>query len=204
MSLQATTYKIYSLFSTSSHHLQTLLTVYHFKPPPTKFTHCLPLQTTTYKIYSFFRHSKPPPTKFTHSLPLQATTYKIYSLFASSSHHLQNLLTVCHFKPNLQILLTICLFKQSPTKFTHCHFRPPPTLFTHCLPLQATIYKICSLFAASSHHLQNLLTVCHRGARWLSGRVSDSGARGRGFDTYGRRVVCCVLEQDTLLPESTG
>ena len=28
-----------------------------------------------------------------------------------------------------------------------------------------------------------------RGARWLSGRVSNSGARGRGFDTYRRRVV---------------
>ena len=27
------------------------------------------------------------------------------------------------------------------------------------------------------------------GARWLSGRVSDSGERGRGFDTYRRRVV---------------
>ena len=27
------------------------------------------------------------------------------------------------------------------------------------------------------------------GARWLSSRVSDSGARGRGFDTYRRRVV---------------
>ena len=26
-------------------------------------------------------------------------------------------------------------------------------------------------------------------ARWLSGRVSDSGAWGRGFDTYRRRVV---------------
>ena len=28
-----------------------------------------------------------------------------------------------------------------------------------------------------------------RGARWLSGRVSDSRARGRGFETYRRRVV---------------
>ena len=28
-----------------------------------------------------------------------------------------------------------------------------------------------------------------RGARWLSGRLSDSGARGRGFETYLRRVV---------------
>ena len=27
------------------------------------------------------------------------------------------------------------------------------------------------------------------GARWLSGSVSDSGARGRGFETYRRRVV---------------
>ena len=28
-----------------------------------------------------------------------------------------------------------------------------------------------------------------RGAQWLSGRVSDSGARGTGFETYRRRVV---------------
>ena len=28
-----------------------------------------------------------------------------------------------------------------------------------------------------------------RGARRLSGRVSDSGARGRGFVTYRRRVM---------------
>ena len=27
------------------------------------------------------------------------------------------------------------------------------------------------------------------GARWLSGRVSDSGARGRGFEIYRRHVV---------------
>ena len=32
-------------------------------------------------------------------------------------------------------------------------------------------------------------TVQTRGARWLSGRVSDSGARGPGFETYCRRVV---------------
>ena len=30
---------------------------------------------------------------------------------------------------------------------------------------------------------------CGGGARWLSGRVSDSGARGPGFETYRRRVV---------------
>ena len=31
--------------------------------------------------------------------------------------------------------------------------------------------------------------ILSRGARWLSGRVSDSGARGRGFETYRHRVV---------------
>ena len=29
----------------------------------------------------------------------------------------------------------------------------------------------------------------HRGMRWLSGRVSDCGARDRGFETYRRSVV---------------
>ena len=33
------------------------------------------------------------------------------------------------------------------------------------------------------------VTLLCRGARWLSGRVSDSGARGPGFETYLRRVV---------------
>ena len=33
------------------------------------------------------------------------------------------------------------------------------------------------------------LIISDWGARWLSGRVSDSGARGPGFETYLRRVV---------------
>ena len=33
------------------------------------------------------------------------------------------------------------------------------------------------------------LYIEREGARWLSGSVSDSGARGRGFETYRRRVV---------------
>ena len=32
-------------------------------------------------------------------------------------------------------------------------------------------------------------SILTRGARWPSGRVSDSGTRGRGFETYRRRVV---------------
>ena len=34
-----------------------------------------------------------------------------------------------------------------------------------------------------------MTTIFKRGARWLSGRVSDSGARGPGFETYRRCVV---------------
>ena len=41
-------------------------------------------------------------------------------------------------------------------------------------------------------------TYKQRGARWPSGRVSDSGARGQGFDTYLRRVVS--LSKDTFTP----
>ena len=37
-----------------------------------------------------------------------------------------------------------------------------------------------------------------RGARLPSGRASDSGARGRRFDTYLRRVVS--LSKDTFNP----
>ena len=33
------------------------------------------------------------------------------------------------------------------------------------------------------------MSINNGGARWLSGRVSDSGARGPGFETYRRRVV---------------
>ena len=42
-----------------------------------------------------------------------------------------------------------------------------------------------------------------REARWPSGRASDSGARGRGFDPHtGRRVVS--LSKIHLPPKSTG
>ena len=43
------------------------------------------------------------------------------------------------------------------------------------------IIKSCSCFWMDHKSKQ--------GARWLSGRVSDSGARGPGFETYRRRVV---------------
>ena len=42
----------------------------------------------------------------------------------------------------------------------------------------------CPQIPDEEHH-----PILRRGARWLSGRVSDSGARGPGFETYRRRVV---------------
>ena len=38
-------------------------------------------------------------------------------------------------------------------------------------------------------NLEDIHIASTGGARWLSGRVSDSGARGPGFETYRRRVV---------------
>ena len=48
--------------------------------------------------------------------------------------------------------------------------------------------KMLKRFGESRHPCRTP-TVVLRGARWLSGRVSDSGARGPGFETYLRRVV---------------
>ena len=39
------------------------------------------------------------------------------------------------------------------------------------------------------------------GARWLSGRASDYEAR---VEVQNPTPPCCVIEQDTLLSESTG
>ena len=57
----------------------------------------------------------------------------------------------------------------------------------HCFPSRFWIpfLEEASLFIYPHH--KDLKE--NRGAGWLSGRVSDSGARGRRFDTYRRRVV---------------
>ena len=48
--------------------------------------------------------------------------------------------------------------------------------------------KFCPLGAVCPLS-RGYIQILNRGARWLSGRVSDSGARGPGFETYRRRVV---------------
>ena len=60
-------------------------------------------------------------------------------------------------------------------------------VMTECSKTQI---RLTGLNYHSTAALSVPLTPGHvRGARWLSGRVSDSGARGRGFETYRRRVV---------------
>ena len=43
---------------------------------------------------------------------------------------------------------------------------------------------------------------CGRGARWLSGKAS--GLRSERLGVQNLPPPSCVLEEDTLLPESTG
>ena len=58
----------------------------------------------------------------------------------------------------------------------------------HAVHLPTGSQFVCFVFFALTVH-EVLVITRHRGARWLSGRVSDSGARGPGFETYLRRVV---------------
>ena len=54
------------------------------------------------------------------------------------------------------------------------------------LPLQASHEKTWFCYVYTIHNKDTDPT---EGARWLSGRVSDSKARGRKFETYHRRVM---------------
>ena len=62
-------------------------------------------------------------------------------------------------------------------------------LFCFCFLFCFSISSILSSFSNASYLGRRLDILKYRGARWLSGRVSDSGARGPGFETYRRRVV---------------
>ena len=48
---------------------------------------------------------------------------------------------------------------------------------------------VAQMYVVLARIVANQNTSTYWRARWLSGRVSDSGARGPGFETYRRRVV---------------
>ena len=58
-------------------------------------------------------------------------------------------------------------------------------------------------YACYYHFLVHWLITRHAEERWPSGRASDSGARGRGFDPHSG---CCVLSLSKihLPPKNTG
>ena len=83
---------------------------------------------------------------------------------------------------------------------------PEPSLLAHAMqgisvsfgqkscdskPNHMVLTSLFSKFGLARYtHIASFVLTCRkRGARWLSGRVSDSGARGPGFETYRRRVV---------------
>ena len=53
------------------------------------------------------------------------------------------------------------------------------------------VVHICRTKTSCNHAAHNFVLTAFqcRGAQWLSGRASDSGARGREFETYLRRVL---------------
>ena len=55
--------------------------------------------------------------------------------------------------------------------------------------MRKSVFATCEQQRLRSAYTSAQSTSAQRGARWLSGRVSDSGARGPGFETYLRRVV---------------
>ena len=65
--------------------------------------------------------------------------------------------------------------------------------------LELYVYKLVNILFLFSKVFFNRLSKFKWGAQWLSGRASDSGVEV-GVQT----LPCCVLEQDILLPESTG
>ena len=76
-------------------------------------------------------------------------------------------------------------------QFLHCGLQKVFANFLKC-PQYRHILLLGDLTAyyyiQNNYHFHQHAS-SYRGARWLSGRVSDSGARGPGFETYRRCVV---------------
>ena len=124
-------------------------------------------------------------------------TYRMYEQSASLSptKHTGCMSRVPHcFLQNLQDVWAKCLiisyktyrmYEQSAslfsTKLTGCMSRVP-----HCfLQNLQDVWAECLIVSYKTYRMYEQSAW----ARWLSGRVSDSGARGRGLETYRCRVV---------------
>ena len=87
--------------------------------------------------------------------------------------------------PFMSIVRKICHVMSKPA-YTKCEQERHKSACTAAQSYQ----RLCYSLPRSFRHIRPLHFLDSvRGARWLSGRVSDSGARGPGFETYRRRVV---------------
>ena len=59
---------------------------------------------------------------------------------------------------------------------------------------------IVKAYACYYYFLVHWRITRHADVRWPSGRASDSGARGRGFDPHSGR---CILEQETFTSQKS-
>ena len=104
--------------------------------------------------------------------------------------------TICFFF--LASIIMVCTVCRSQQSDKGPHFLPFSAVWSGSTLIAIfssliRVYASCrSQFDQGLHYLpfflRSIIKV-YRGARWLSGRVSDSGARGPGFETYRRRVV---------------
>ena len=120
-------------------------------------------------------------------MPGHTSGHNIYHAMSGLSHHYHTSChgypgnTIYHAMPSQAIPNTMLWHKQCQVIPYILPCSPGHTIY-RAIPTGHTIYHV---MPARTYHIPCI----YWGARWLSGRVSDSGARGPGFETYRRRVV---------------
>ena len=108
----------------------------------------------------------------------EVTSHKHLGIFLSSDgtwHELINYITAkAWMRINVMCQLKFLLDRRSLVEIIYTSFIRP------CFEYADVVWN---------NYMGYEVNALKGGARWLSGRVSDSGARGPGFETYRRRVV---------------
>ena len=168
-----------------------------------------PLKYIVYRCYSCFRQRRG-HFFHRHTCIQWLQSFSLYNAFVYTCHAflvLQQKIFVPYiilFTARLSLFHTETLFsplkyivyrcysciRQRRAQFFHRH---TCIQWLHSFSLYNALYTLVTLFWCFIRKYIVpyiiLFTARLRGARWLSGRVSDSGARGPGFETYRRRVV---------------
>ena len=130
-------------------------------------------------IWSIYLVSATPPTVFGESFWNFTVVFRMVWRYAYCFLRILKLFFL-HF--NLDIFSSLYA--------TDMYREYMPCIGNPAYSFRPILLKLYRYFAAFLwFHMRNLSLAGYRGAWWLSGRVSDSGARGPGFETYRRRVV---------------